>query len=463
MNNKQIRIKEYYEKFKYTLNWNGNWKGNWKAQEQLRKEYSDVLPYYGEDTLRRGILLYKEFKNNGLIQDVKDIEDRVEKNSVDNLDKLPIQNISTTINKDNTITSERILNLPNESLTDKEVLLRTHGYNPDEFELISAKNSVWNVNTKKEGIKELYSSKITVKSKEKIDKNYIIKLMDEFTRNYVPSDIEKRFLRGFVVKNPTVNSKCAILSLNDLHWGRYISSELNCGVEHTIESEGDRIYSVMEKAIEKYKTMDIDKLIILLGSDFFNSDCYGFTTQHKNKQDNNMSFKDMFSTGLSLCVDLINKATELNAKIDVIFIPGNHGNNEDYMLGKCLEAYFRGINGINISCSAEPREYIQYYNTLIGFTHGDKEKKNSLANLMAIEDNRWSNTEYHIWITGHNHQIKENTIEDNGVTIYTCPSLALDDEWTREKGYSSKKRVMGFIIDKNNSVEEINYFYPNER
>lgn len=457
MNSKQIRLIEYYQRFKSLLNGNGTW----NDQADLRIDYKDILPLYSADTLRRGVLLYKEFKENGLIKDVE--------NSIDGtieLTNLPIEKISTSINKDNTITSEKILNLSNEALISKEQLLKAHGYNPDEFDLVSAKNSKWNVNTKEEGIKDLYSSKITVKPKEKeekIDKNYIIKLMDDFTKNYVPGDIEKRILKDFVIKNTSINSKCAVLSLNDLHWGRYISSELNYGVEHTINSERNRIYNIMEKAVEKYKTMNIDKLIILLGSDFFNSDCYGFTTQHRNKQNNNMSFKDMFSTGLSLCVDLINKATELNVKIDVVFIPGNHGNNEDYMLGKCLEAYFRGIHGVNVSCSSEPREYIQYYNTLIGFTHGDKEKKNSLANLMAIEDNRWSNTEHHIWITGHNHQVKENIIEDNGVTVYTCPSLAFDDEWTREKGYSSKKRVMGFIIDKDNGVEEINYFYPDER
>lgn len=459
MNNKQIRLIEYYQRFKSLLNGNGTW----NDQEGLRLEYLDVLPLYGADTLRRGALLYKEFKENGLIKDVENDIDGTTDTS--GLDTLPIGKISTSINKDNTITSERILSLPSYVLTDKNGLLKAHGYNPNDFELVSAKNSAWNINTKKDGVKELYSSRITVKPKEKeeIDKDYLIKLMDDFARNYVPGDVESRLLRGFVVKNPTYNSKCAVLSLNDLHWGRYISAELNDGIERTIDSERNRIYSVIEKAIEKYKTMDIDRLIILLGSDFFNSDCYGFTTQHKHKQDNSMNFKDMFSTGLSLCVDLINKATELNVDTHIIFISGNHGNNEDYMLGKCLEAYFRGINGINVSCSSEPREYIQYHNTLIGFTHGDKEKKNNLGNLMAIEDNRWSNTNHHIWITGHNHQVKESIIEENGVTIYTCPSLVLNDEYTAGKGYSSKKRVMGFIIDKNNGVEEINYFYPNER
>lgn len=81
---------------------------------------------------------------------------------------------------------------------------------------------------------------------------------------------------------------------------------------------------------------------------------------------------------------------------------------------------------------------------------------------MAIESPKeWAETKHHIWLTGHIHSVKETVNESNGVTIYNCPSLALDDEYTSDHGYKSAKRIMGFIISRNKGVEEIHYFYPN--
>lgn len=455
MTYQEARINEYYERFKDLLK-----SGTWVDQETLRTEYLDMLPFYSADTLRRGSLLYKEFINNGLIKDVnkemdKNIESIIEADKENNI---PPQTKSIKYDSVGMESSTKVIKLDNDKLNDKNELLKAHGYNPNDFDLISSKHSLW----KSGKNNELFSSKITVKPKTPVEnKNTIQEILDDLALNYEVPAVEIKKERSFYP------FKSYIVSFNDLHWGRYISKDLNVlKHEHDKNAEINRIKEVARKCINKINTIkNIEEIVILLGSDFFNSDCYGKTTIYKNPQDNNMNFKDMFSSGLKLCVDLIDMFALYSSaqKVKVFVIPGNHGNNEDFALGKCLEAWYRNSYkslGVEIFTSVKQRLYYQYYNNLVGFTHGDKEKKN-LSNLMAIEEKeKWGKVSNHIWITGHIHNLKESIIEDNGATIFSCPSLALDDEYTNSHGYFSKKRLMGFVLDKDQGLLETNYFYP---
>lgn len=450
---KQNKIKDFFNKYNLMLREIENGRATWRDMENLRLDYLDVLPHYASDTLRRGSLLYREFLQNGLIT-------ATDENSVkiDNIDTNEIPKV-VEYKTDGTITSQNMIILKPEEIKDKNKLLLKHGYDPEVFDLISAKSSVWQSGKDKEGnIKNLVSSKIVIKPKEVptgFNEDFFLNTLNKIAKEYENPNSKLKnteFSKNIEKKN----GECLILSFNDLHWGRYSS---DCNTNYKYNND---INDVINQIVRKFENDRFEKVVILLGSDFFNSDCYGVTTLHKNKQDNSMNFKDTFTTGLKLCVNIITRIKlELCENIEVFFVPGNHGENEDFMLGKCVEAFFNNDNKVIVYADKDNRKYTRFYRNLIGFTHGDREK-NNLGNIMAVENPiDWGITSNRFWITGHIHSQKEVIVEGNGVTIYSCPSLAYYDDYTKSKGYSGKRKLMSFVLN-HNDLTEIHTFTPPE-
>ena len=71
-----------------------------------------------------------------------------------------------SINKDGTYTSNKLISITQDELKNPVSLLEAHGFDIKDWELVSARNNIWNVYSKQDGIQELYSSKIVVKPKE---------------------------------------------------------------------------------------------------------------------------------------------------------------------------------------------------------------------------------------------------------------------------------------------------------
>ena len=69
------------------------------------------------------------------------------------------------INSNGSQVSDKAIKMSVKESKDANFLLEQHGYCNKEFELVSAKSSIWNVQSKESGIKKLYASKITVKKR----------------------------------------------------------------------------------------------------------------------------------------------------------------------------------------------------------------------------------------------------------------------------------------------------------
>src|SRR5699024_3346256 len=77
----------------------------------------------------------------------------------------PNYNESIEIKSDGSHKSDKLLRMNSEQQKDVNYLLTAHRYDVNEWQLVSARNNIWNTNDKKKGVQTLYSSKITVKPK----------------------------------------------------------------------------------------------------------------------------------------------------------------------------------------------------------------------------------------------------------------------------------------------------------
>lgn len=405
-------------------------KRSWAEVIRLRAKYN--LPTYTVDSVRKGSLLMDELLESGWITPPAGT-------------KLPQS--TTSLNADGSRGSEKVIELSEDDLNSKEALLKAHGFNPVNWELISARNSKWQMGDGTGGLKNLYSSKITVKPTENgIDVDELIKKFEKFKPTH------KRLSAVYAPNNP----KYLIINLFDLHIGR-ASYDAQTGIKYNLEIAEKEIAQNIEKYVEHYSSKPIEKIIFCVGQDLMNSAANSYTSSGRHQQDNCATFMEIFDKATEIVINAIDRLTAI-APVNVIVVQRNHPRFEEMALGRLLEAYFRNDFMVTVDATPKYRKYIKLGATLVGFTHGSDEKER-LASLMQTEAKEdWGTTDNHIWITGHLHHLAVK--EANGVETWTIPSLTAADAWTAKTGFTSaKRRSCSFLIDNKAGMEEV--FFAN--
>lgn len=406
-----------------------NGDATWSNANDIRKKYG--LPSLTIDTIRRGALLYSEFNASGWVNEP------VNKN-------IPTKN-TTTLDSNGVRTSEKFVALSEDELTDKTALLKAHGYNPVQFELLNAKNSIWQQGDGKGGLKNLYSSRITVKPTDcGLDLEELKKYFEKFKSRPV---ILKEFTserEGYLVIN-----------LADLHIGRS-GYEKETGEDFDLDQAELMVNNITEQFLRRYQNRNFKKIVLCIGNDVMNSAANGWTSSGRHQQSNCASFKEIFDKTCEIIINTIDSFKEI-APVMVIHVEGNHDRNESYMLGRLLEAYYRLDENVEVDALPSTRKYVRLGNNLIGFAHGSEEKDRIYTLMQVEQPKNWSECPTRIWLLGHLHHLmcKENA----GVEVWTCPSPTAKDEWTAKNGFVSNRRTTGFVFNSDSGLEEVHFVY----
>ena len=138
------------------------------------------------------------------------------------------------------------------------------------------------------------------------------------------------------------------------------------------------------------------------------------------------------------------------ADVHFCFNPSNHDYTNGFFLAQVIEAYFKNCKNITFDNSIAHRKGFQYYNNLIGTTHGDGAKQELLPLLMAQEfPIEWSQTKHRYVYTHHvHHKTSKDYI---GITVESLRSPSSADSWHSRNGYQhAPKAVEGFLHCKEN-------------
>ena len=68
--------------------------------------------------------------------------------------------------------------------------------------------------------------------------------------------------------------------------------------------------------------------------------------------------------------------------VEVVFMRGNHDRHSALALMMYLDAVYEDTDEVQVICDPKTRQYLNYGNNLLGFTHGDGVKGNDLPALM---------------------------------------------------------------------------------
>ena len=255
-----------------------------------------------------------------------------------------------------------------------------------------------------------------------------------------------------IIPDITNNGQMYELPMYDVHLNK-LSWEPETGENYDHKIAAERFNFIIDENINRLKGEKFERVIFPIGQDFFNSDTEDGKTTKGTPQDNDCRWAKMFAFGKRLLIDGIEKLKELGP-VEVIYSPGNHDELTSFYVTEVIDAYFRNDDYVTVNTSPNPRKYIKFGKTMIGFTHLDKEKKRIEGDMQVEEPKMWADTIFREWHGGHLHS--EQTREMNGIIIRNLSSITAKDVWHHKHGYSGAiARVQSFIYDKKRGPQNI--------
>ncbi|MDY4819951.1 MAG: hypothetical protein SO206_06935 [Bacilli bacterium] len=415
-----------------------------KVLGKVDLDWSDIIDKYhlpmAKDTLRKASS--QSIFGNVFVSEY--FKDKSLSNTMSNIDKAKLSYKSeSSINKDGTLTSDKLIAIKEDELKNPNSLLNAHGFDIKEWELVSARNNIWNVYSKQDGIQELYSSKIVVKPRTEIS-------LEEINEFY--NDLINTYSSPIVKKYENKNGLLFELPIVDLHLGKFSTSDI-VKDEYNTQIARDCFNKVIDTCISRLRGINIEKIIFPIGNDFFHFDTVSTTTTGGTPQDTDMKHQTLFKSGVLLLIDGITKlSNELKAPIEVFCVQGNHDFMTSYHAVMSLWCYFHNNENVIVDLSTSPRKYIEFGNCLIGYSHGEKEKKR-IEKIMQVEAaESWGRTKFREFHLGHLHS--EQVSEDGGVIIRNLSSVTGTDAWHHNSGYiGAIRKCTCFLWDKENGLD----------
>lgn len=255
---------------------------------------------------------------------------------------------------------------------------------------------------------------------------------EDFLKNYkAPTYEQKEFKKGSVL---------GVICLFDMHLGRISDTSYTNDVT-SLTIQKDIYLSSLTNLIEQsQKCANIDKYLLVIGNDFFNSE-FTLKTTAGTPQDSNTNMYKVFSEGLSILCDAVNLLLE-KARVSVIHVPSNHDEHVGQCLATALKKVFEKNKGVSIFDGPQARKYFQYGVNGLMFEHGEL-KPEMYQQLFTQEGKEvFANTTHHEVLLGHMHS--ERTKEVGGISINYLSSMCATDRWHYKKGYVMSKR-RGYI------------------
>lgn len=378
------------------------------AVAKLNKEHSmDWLELadqfkldYSAETLRKKAYGWKDFVENEEIEQLNSEEEVTYKET-------------NEILANGSHKSDKLIRMSAEQSKDVDYILSAHGFDKSEWELVNAKNNIWNVHSKKDGVQTLYSSKVTVKPR--VNGFDIDRLVERMSQRE-PIIIDK--------EPADKHSKLLEISLYDMHFG---VSSLEYYQNH------------LEEIVYKIRSRSWEKILFVIGQDLLHNDNFKGQTANGTQIDK-VDMEKAFDEAVAFYETLIKEALVKANEIDCIYVKGNHDESISYGLFRTLKATFPQVN---FEGSMKQRKGFVWEKIFIGLTHGDKGANRLMENFLSEYGKLIAQAEVKEIHAGHLHT--EITKDKFGIVQRTLATANKTDDWHEDNGFvGANKRFQLF-------------------
>jgi len=228
----------------------------------------------------------------------------------------------------------------------------------------------------------------------------------------------------------------------DIHIGK-LCSAFEVGESYDNQIAVNRVLNGVNGILNKVSSLNIDKILFVIGNDILHIDNPKRTTTSGTPQDTDGMWHSNFLIAKQLYVDIIEKLICV-ADVEVVFNPSNHDYTNGFFLAQLIETHFRNCENVKFDCSISHRKYFTYGENLIGTSHGDGAKQADLPMLMAHESKDWVNCKHKYFYIHHfHHKISKDYMS---VCVEALRTPSGTDSWHHRNGYEhAPKAVEGFV------------------
>jgi UDP-2,3-diacylglucosamine pyrophosphatase LpxH len=424
---------------------NGQLDMNWnEIADIVNKELSYEDKPFSEAAFRKPYQQAKRFYEAGVFQINSN------NNSIsDNIKKIQQNyNTETTINKDGTYSSNKLLEMNETQSKDPEYILKAHGFDPNYWTIASARNNIRQAISRDEGVVTLYASFITVKPIG--DGEIPLSKYEDFFNN-----LDRRYSLPSLKENYQYlnGNKLLLIDIADLHMNLQ-ASMFTTGNEYNCDIAEKLFFYVIEDILTRTQNYNFEEIVFVVGGDMLNTDNLSGTTTRGTPQDNDIHYYDAYERLCAMTIKAIDILKE-KCKVNVIYVMGNHDEVVGFKLAKYIDAWFRNEDRISVDYQPLARKYKLYGKTLMCFAHDGKVQK--LPAIIADEARQyWSQAETTEVFLQHLHT-EQVLIEDNNIRIQRLPTISGKSKWSSDKGYNSKRQCKTFVFDKEDGLTDVLY------
>ena len=380
----------------------------------------------------RGVENHLEYKREHEAEIIKDNEE------------LPRYNETTEIMQDGSYKSDKLLKMTSEQSKDVNYLLKAHGFDNGYWQITGARNNMWNVYNKRDGVQQLYSSKITVKP-----------IIPEFKEGWIRDTIKNIEYDKINIKNNIYDiqedSKTVEINFCDVHIGKFINELVSNGVYNT-DLAIERYEKALDEGIKKSNMFSVKKYLFIVGQDYMNIDNLDGTTTKGTRQDMNEFYETTYKKALECLIRSIEKLRRI-APVNVIYVKGNHDKQSTFSMICGIEQMYKnmGITNVSVDSGLKQRKYVTFGDILIGYGHGEEEKNRIFDCMQNDVKEYWHKSKKYFHLS---HKHRESKQEKAGVIYQWLGALTENCNWTWSCGFvGSEKKGHVFVYDDKNGLE----------
>ena len=188
-------------------------------------------------------------------------------------------------------------------------------------------------------------------------------------------------------------------------------------------------------------------ILLPLGDCFHLDDQTNTTPAHKNQLDVDTRYQKIIEIGIRMFRYAILRLMQKHEFVTVRFVKGNHDPHSVMALAYAISAYFDNDPRVTIDLSPREHWFYRFGKNLIGATHGDKCKPETLMGVMAVDRAKdWGETAYRYYYCGHVHH--SSMKEFPGMTVETVRTLAAADAYAVGRGYRAGRDMRCIVLHK---------------
>ena len=262
-------------------------------------------------------------------------------------------------------------------------------------------------------------------------KNPEEKLFEDLLKNWTP---KKHKISIGRLGNEFLNDPhCAIISLQDIHFGKEGNDTIDKDFEDTIKNLVQRANAIHH----------IETMYCVVGGDLINMDTFSGTTTGGTPLDNCMSATEAYIKAFDAMHWAVTYIKSFCDKLVVVYVPGNHDRLSSFHLAHALSK--------SIECSKivwdvkyEERKVHVWHNNFNAFEHGDKRSKNNPLIYASEYPEAWGVTTNRTLFKGHIHTDRKveymTSNETAGFIEKTLPSLGKTDYYHYSNKFVGNRR-----------------------